>query len=86
MEQCHFCGNKHFRETKCQYTYQRDDKFLMVSHVPCRQCEYCGENYFAVEVLKKIEQEFDAIHQLGKKPQRELTVPIQSFEEIQKAA
>jgi YgiT-type zinc finger domain-containing protein len=86
MEQCHFCGNKNFRDTKCQYTYQRDGKFLMVDQAPCRQCEYCGERYFAAEVLKKIEQEFEAIHLHGKKPHGELIIPLQPFKEIQKAA
>lgn len=86
MKHCHFCGNKHIRETTCQYTYQRNDKYLMVDQVPCRQCEYCGEQYFAADVLKAIESEFEAIHVHGKVPKRKIDVPVERFMEIQQAS
>jgi len=86
MEQCHFCGNRNFRETTCQYTYKRDDRFLIVDQVPCSQCDYCGEQYFAADVLKKIEREFESIHLHGKEPQRKLVIPVEQFWEIQRAS
>lgn len=84
MEQCHFCGNRNFREATCQYTYKRDEKYLMVDQVPCRQCEYCGEQYFVANVLKVIEQEFEAIHLHGKRVKRELVIPVEQFMEMGK--
>jgi len=56
---CSFCGNKNFREKNVQYTYQRNNKFLIVNSVPCEECEYCGEQYFKANVLKKIEKNFN---------------------------
>ena len=86
MKQCHFCGNKNFRQTACQYTYRRDGKYLLVDKVPCTQCGFCGEQYFAAEVLKKIEAEFEAIHLHGKKPPREMIIPVEQFREIPQAS
>jgi len=53
---CNFCGNKNFRIKKVQYIYRHDGKFLIVNDVPCEECEYCGEQYFKSDVLKKIEK------------------------------
>lgn len=83
MKVCHFCGNKNFKSTKTQYTYKKNDKFLMVDDVPCEQCEYCGEQYFKGSVLKQIETEFNFIHLHGKKVKKEITIPVEPFYEIQ---
>jgi len=62
--------------------YRRDDKFLIVNNVPCEECEYCGEQYFKAEVLKKIEKDFNDIYLTGKKAKREVEVPVEEFVEI----
>ena len=82
MKVCNFCGNKNFRERHVQYIYKHDNRFLVVENVPCEECEYCGEQYFKAEILKKIEEDFKAIHLSGKKAKREVTVPIEEFVEI----
>jgi len=82
MEVCQFCGNKNFKKNTVQYTYRRDDKYIIVDDVPCEQCEYCGEQYYMVSVLKKIETEFDDIHTKGKKAKREIVIPLESYSEI----
>jgi len=82
MEICHFCGNKNFKENTVQYTYARDGKYIMVEKVPCHQCEYCGEQYFAAKVLQAIEQEFEAVHVLGKPVGKTLLVPVETFADI----
>jgi len=82
---CNFCGNKNFKETKVQYIYRHNNQFLIVNDVPCEQCEYCGEQYFEGNVLRRIEEEFNRIHKLGKKPKKELRVPIEQFPELQYA-
>lgn len=53
MKICHFCGNKNFKTNSVQYTYKRDNKFIIINNLPCEQCEFCGEQYFAADVLKK---------------------------------
>lgn len=79
---CNFCGNKDFREKHVQYIYKHEDQFLVVNNVPCEECEYCGEQYFKAEVLKKIEKEFREIYYSGKKVRREVEVPIEEFVEL----
>jgi len=79
---CQFCGNKNFKNVNVDYTYKHDDQLLLVRNVPAEQCEFCGEQYFHVEILKKIEQEFNDIYSGEKKPFLEIRVPIQNFADI----
>ncbi|MGE0086135.1 MAG: type II toxin-antitoxin system MqsA family antitoxin [Desulfococcaceae bacterium] len=82
---CHFCGNRNFRDKNVQYIYRQNGKFLVVNDVPCVQCEYCGEQYFRAEVLKKIEKEFNEIYSLGKKSRKKISVPVEQYFELQPA-
>jgi len=59
---CSFCGHKNFRIKRIQYIYRHNDRFLIVNDVPCEECEYCGEQYFKADVLKKIERGFMEVH------------------------
>ena len=79
---CHFCGNTNFKETTVKYTYSQNDKYLIVDNVPCKQCEYCGEQYFKAKVLKTIEREFNEVHLHGKVVRHEIRVPMEEFNEI----
>jgi YgiT-type zinc finger domain-containing protein len=79
---CSFCGNKNFKIKKVQYIYKHDDKFLIVNDVPCEECEYCGEQYFKADVLKKIEKDFMEIYSVGKKSKNLIQVPVEEFAEL----
>jgi len=79
---CNFCGNKNFKLKKVQYIYRHDGKFLIVNDVPCVECEYCGEQYFKADVLKKIENDFMEIHAIGRKPKQLIQIPIEEFTEL----
>lgn len=81
-KKCNFCGNKNFKKKNVQYFYKFDGKFLVVNNVPCEECEYCGEQYFEANVLKKIERDFREIYFLGKKAKREVKVPVEEFMEL----
>ncbi len=59
---CNLYGNKNFNEKHVHYIYRHNDRFLVVNNVPCEECEFCGEQYFKAEVLKKIEREFIEIY------------------------
>lgn len=76
---CNFCGNSSFKETQTQYIYQHDKKMLIVNDVPCEQCEFCGEQYFKAEVLRKIESDFFEVYSSRRKAQSEVLVPIEQF-------
>ena len=75
---CSFCGNKHTVHKKTQYIYRHDDNFLIVNDVPCEECEFCGEQYFEAEVLKRIESHFHEIN-AGKRKVEHLDVPVENF-------
>ncbi|MBF0540278.1 MAG: YgiT-type zinc finger protein [Nitrospirae bacterium] len=79
---CNFCGNMNFTEKKIQYIYKHDNNYLIVNNVPCDQCEYCGEQYFEANVLKKIEKDYNDIYLTGKKAKSEITVPLEEFVEL----
>jgi len=79
---CNFCGNKSFRNKRVQYIYKHNGQFLIVENVPCEECEYCGEQYFKSEVLKKIERDFLDIYSHKKKLKRRIEVPIEEFVEL----
>ena len=76
---CNFCGNKNFTEKKINYIYKRDEKYLMVNDVPCEECDFCGEQYFKSEALKKIERDYNDIYLSGKKVIKQITIPVEEF-------
>ena len=53
-----------------------------MNNVPCEECEYCGEQYFKADTLRKIEKEFNDIYSAGKQIKREIHVPVEEFVEI----
>jgi YgiT-type zinc finger domain-containing protein len=79
---CSFCGNKNFKEKRVQYIYKNDNNFLIVDNVPCEECEYCGEQYFKSEVLKKIEKDFIDIYSNKKTLKKHIEVPVEEFAEL----
>lgn len=79
MKVCSFCGHTTFSEKKVQYIYQHNDQMMIVNNVPCEECDYCGEQYFQAQVLKKIEADFEEIQTKRKSPQKEITVPVEEY-------
>ncbi|MBF8274639.1 MAG: hypothetical protein HW380_3744 [Magnetococcales bacterium] len=66
-------------DKQVEYLYRSGERFLMVTGVPCLECEFCGEQYFEAIVLKKIERDFVAIQNTGKKPMKTIMVPVDAF-------
>jgi len=85
MKKCNFCGNKHFQFLETDYTYKHSGKYLIINNVPCKQCEYCGEQYFEAKVLKQIEQEFNDVTSGKKQITTHLSIPTESFKELASA-
>lgn len=78
-EQCVFCGNKHLTAKTTRYLHQNQDEMLIVEQVPCIECDFCGEQYFDIEVLKKIEADHDDINEHRKQPSRFVRVAVEEF-------
>ena len=79
---CNFCGNVNFKTKQIQYIYRYNNQFLIVNDVPCEECEYCGEQYFEADVLKKIEKDFMDIYLNGKRSKQSIEVPVEDFAEL----
>ena len=82
MKQCSFCGNSRVEERTTDYIYRHEGRYLIVTGVPCEECTYCGERYYAANDLRKIEAEFGRLQHGGKRPELAITVPVESFAHI----
>ncbi|MGV8149960.1 MAG: YgiT-type zinc finger protein [Alkaliphilus sp.] len=73
---CVFCGDT-VRETLVTFSYEEDDKYLIVEHVPAEVCEKCGEKTYSPrvtdELLRFAKEEF--------KPKKYIEVPVFDFAE-----
>lgn len=78
-QKCNFCGHAHLSATRTRYIHQEGDDILIVDDVPCIECEYCGEQYFAIDTLKKIETDHHALSDHRKQPKRTLAVAVEEF-------
>lgn len=78
-EQCSFCGHAHLTEKRTRYIHQFGEAMLIVEDVPCLECDYCGEQYFAIDALKKIEADHAALTAHRKQPSRMLQVAVEEF-------
>ncbi|MEO5369294.1 MAG: YgiT-type zinc finger protein [Magnetococcus sp. DMHC-1] len=69
-------------DKQVEYLYRSGERFLVVTDVPCLECEFCGERYFEAVVLKKIERDFLAIQNTGKKPMKTILVPVEAYADL----
>jgi YgiT-type zinc finger domain-containing protein len=81
-QQCSFCGHAHLSERRTRYIHQSGDDILIVEDVPCLECEYCGEQYFAIAALKAIEADHGALTAKQKRPRRILQVAVEEFRSL----
>lgn len=79
IEQCAFCGNTNLTAKTTRYLHQAQDEMLIVEHVPCIECDFCGEQYFEAKVLKQIEADHLAISERRKQPSRVMQVAVEEF-------
>ena len=81
-EVCSFCGNAEFKKKHVEYIYRREGKMLVVSGVPCTECTYCGERYYAADVLARIEADFNDIADGTRSAKGHLTVPVEDYSQL----
>lgn len=71
---CVFCGGEAVKK-KVTFTYEEDNKYLIVERVPAEICAKCGEKMYSPEVtddlLRYARNEF--------KPARKIQVPVYDF-------
>ncbi|MCO6426961.1 YgiT-type zinc finger protein [Nitrosomonas communis] len=81
-EQCAFCGNKHLTPKTTRYLHQHDEQLLIVEGVPCLECDFCGEQYFEIDVLKRIEADHREIAEHRREPARYVSVAVEAFDSV----
>lgn len=73
---CVFCGGK-VEARMVTFSYEEDDKYLLVENVPAEVCTKCGEKIYSPEVtdelLRFAHDEF--------KPVKTVKVPVFDFAE-----
>ena len=79
---CAFCGNKHLTATTTRYLHQHNDAMLIVEDVPCLECNFCGEHYFDIDVLKRIENDHRQITEHRRQPTKYVQVAVERFNEM----
>jgi YgiT-type zinc finger domain-containing protein len=50
---CVFCGGK-VEKKKITFSYEEDDKYLLVENVPAEVCTKCGEKTYSPEVIDEL--------------------------------
>jgi YgiT-type zinc finger domain-containing protein len=73
---CVFCGGE-TKKMSVTFSYEDEDKFFLVEHVPAEICERCGEKTYARDVTDEL-MKF-AGHKF--KPVKKLEVPVFDFSE-----
>lgn len=71
---CTFCGGE-LKKTTVTFSYEEDDIYILVEHVPAELCSQCGERLYTPEVT-------EALLHLAKqpvKPARIIHVPVYDF-------
>ncbi len=73
---CVFCGGK-VKKKKVTFSYEEDDKYILVENVPAEICTECGEKTYSPEVtdelLRFAKDEFQ--------PVKIIEVPVFNFAE-----
>lgn len=81
-EQCAFCGNTHLSATTARYLHQCNGALLIVEDVPCLQCDFCGEQYFEIDTLKRIEADHREIKEQRRQPLSYVQVAMERFAQV----
>ncbi len=76
---CSFCGNSTVAPRLVEYIYRHRGEYMIVTDVPCEECTFCGERYFAAQTLRKIEEDFEKVRHGEKTPASSVTVPVERY-------
>lgn len=73
--ECLFCGGKSEKKL-VTFTYEEEDKYLFVEHVPAEVCMNCGEKMYSPKITDKL---LKLAHEESK-PEKTVKVPVYDFE------
>ena len=72
--ECAFCGGE-LKKTTVTFSYEEDDTYIFVEHVPAEVCPQCGEKLYTPEVTEAL------LKIAGEpiKPAKFIQVPVYDF-------
>ncbi|OSM01600.1 type II toxin-antitoxin system MqsA family antitoxin [Magnetofaba australis] len=79
---CPFCGHQQMDSKQVEYIHRSGEQLMVVTEVPCLECEFCGERYFEAKVLKRIEADFEAIQSGARKPVKTIQAPVEAYSSL----
>ena len=71
---CVFCGGP-LRSGTVTFTYEADEVYILVEHVPADVCGHCGERMYTPEVTDTL---LEIVHRKTA-PTRMLHIPVYDF-------
>lgn len=52
---CMSCKSDSMVDSKTIYFAQLNNCYVIIENVPCKKCDQCGEEFFTVSVMEKID-------------------------------
>jgi YgiT-type zinc finger domain-containing protein len=71
---CVFCGGK-VEKKMVTFSYEEDEKYLLVEHVPAEVCTQCGERTYSPQVTDELLK----FAKKESKPAKTIEVPVFDF-------
>lgn len=64
---CMSCKSDNMVDSKTTYFAQLNNCYVIIENVPCKKCDQCGEEFFSVSVMKKIDTILNKIEKISSK-------------------
>lgn len=61
---CSYCKSDNLVKSETTHVVEYKDCVIIIKHVPCEECEQCGEKYFSDEVARRLEKLVNTAKQL----------------------
>lgn len=64
---CMSCKSDNMVDSKTTYFAQLNNCYVIIENVPCKKCAQCGEEFFSVSVMEKIDTILNKIEKISSK-------------------
>lgn len=64
---CLTCKNGDMVQSVTTYFSQLNNCYVIIENVPCMKCEQCGEEFFTMSVLEKIDAILEQLEKISSK-------------------